>query len=84
MSSYEPHLNPNTKLGDVICFNYIAFHILDVELSADAGSTSTVQQDSRPQNAKVEVANKTRSFGKSVRVMTYQHLQLNQDLKGLL
>ena len=31
MSSDESHPNPYTWLGDVICFNYIAFHILDVE-----------------------------------------------------
>jgi hypothetical protein len=35
-------------------------------------------------DAKVEVANKTQFFGKSVRVMTNQHPQAGQDLKGLL
>ena len=42
MSSYEPHLNPYAKLGDLICSNYMAFHILVVEHSESFDSTERI------------------------------------------
>jgi hypothetical protein len=47
MSSYDPHLNPYTNLGNVICFNYIAFHILDVEHLENFNGTKRIGRAAR-------------------------------------